>query len=346
MSPIDWRKLYAANRAVIEGRGTWPGGEPGAPAAAPGADGPRSSDVALLGPEPRAIGVPATKVPAFRIPALDFGPLDLPPLDSLPLDSLPIDLPPLDLPLGLPPLDVPATGVPNARLRAVALREAPPSAPGGALEQIRIGQRAVFIYTPPDLDAGVPAPLVIALHGCTQTAATFSAGALLNRAADRHGFVVAYPEQSRDANPQCCWNWFTGAHQMRGAGEPASIAAAARALVGDRGRQAIDPAQVFVTGMSAGGAMATIMAATYPDLFRAVAIHSGLAYGCARNLPGATSAMRSGAPDPAALGRAAFTAMGAHARAVPALVIHGTADQIVSPVNGEHAAERHLHGER
>jgi poly(hydroxyalkanoate) depolymerase family esterase len=273
MNSIDWRELYASNRAVIER----------ARRHASGGDGPR---------------------------------LDLPALSG-----------------GRPGLDLP-----NAP--AVA---PPADTPGGAWERVVHDGRPVFVYTPPDLPDGVPVPLVVALHGCTQSAATFSAGSLLNRAADRHGFAVAYPEQSHDHNPSCCWNWFAAGHQARGAGEPAFIAGATRALAADGAQQrTIDPARVFVAGMSAGGAMAAVMATTYPDVFAAVAIHSGLAYGCARSLPAATSAMTRGASDPDALGRAAFATMAAHARPVPALVVHGSADAIVCPVNGEHAARQWL----
>ena len=273
MNLIDWRELYAANRAVIEGR---------------------------------------TAEPAAW-PVTRGGPAGL---------ALP------GLAAGAPPGAFPA--------------EAPADTPGGTWKRIAHGGRPVFVYTPPELADDAPAPLVVALHGCTQTAATFSAGSLLNRAADRHGFVVAYPEQSREHNAQCCWNWFTSGHQARGAGEPAFIAGATRALVGGAGRAAIDPDRVFVAGMSAGGAMASVMAATYPDVFAAAAIHSGLAFGSARSLPAATSAMTRGAPDPDAQGRAALAAMGAQARPVPALVVHGTADAIVCPVNGEHAARQWL----
>jgi poly(hydroxyalkanoate) depolymerase family esterase len=200
--------------------------------------------------------------------------------------------------------------------------------------------RPVFVYAPPDLDPAVPAPLVVMLHGCTQNAASFSSGSLMNRTADRHGFVVAYPEQSREENPSCCWNWFSTSHQARGGGEPASIAGATRAVAEAADRWTIDPACVFVAGMSAGGAMAAVMAATYPDVFAGVAIHSGLGYGSARTMPDAMQAMRRGGPGPEAQGDAAFTAMGATARVVPAIVIHGTADAIVDPVNGEHAVRQ------
>jgi poly(hydroxyalkanoate) depolymerase family esterase len=275
MNLIDWRELYASNRAVIEGRRPAPWADGGGPGVGRGA---------LI---PAGAGLPNT------LPASEPG-------------------------------------------------EAPAGPAGGTWERLEHGRRAVFVYTPPDLDRGVAAPLVVALHGCTQSAATFAAGSLWNRAADRHGFVVAYPEQRREDNPQCCWNWFTSGHQARGAGEPAFIAGATRTLVAGGGHGAIDPERVFVVGMSAGGAMAAVMAATYPDVFAAVAIHSGLAYGCARSLPAATSAMTRGAPDPDAQGRAALAAMGAHARPVPALVVHGSADAIVCPVNGEHAARQWL----
>jgi poly(hydroxyalkanoate) depolymerase family esterase len=106
--------------------------------------------------------------------------------------------------------------------------------------------RPVFVYAPPDLDPAVPAPLVVMLHGCTQTAAAFSSGSLMNRTADRHGYVVAYPEQSREENPSCCWNWFSTSHQARGGGEPASIAGATRAVTEAADRWTIDPARVFV----------------------------------------------------------------------------------------------------
>ena len=202
--------------------------------------------------------------------------------------------------------------------------------------------RPIRVHVPEGLDPAAPAPLVVALHGSTQTAATFAAGALLDREADAGGFVVAYPEQVREDNPQSCWNWFSAGHQARGSGEPALLAGAARAVMAGDTAWTIDPERVFVVGMSAGGAMASILAATYPDVFAGLAVHSGLAYGCARSLPSATQAMARGGGDPEALGRAAFAAMGAAARPVPALVIHGTADHTVACVNGEHVVRQWL----
>ncbi|MEA2384513.1 MAG: hypothetical protein QOH72_4484 [Solirubrobacteraceae bacterium] len=289
MELIDWRELYAANRAVIDGRNPH---EAGGGFASPG-------------------GGQAASVLAHALPALPAGGLR------------------------------PAAGFP----RAAGLRGAAGTAPGAG-ELVRLEHddarraRPVFVYAPPGLDPDVPAPLVVMLHGCTQTAASFSSGSLMNRTADRHGFVVAYPEQSREENPSCCWNWFSTSHQARGGGEPASIAGATRAVAEAADRWTIDPERVYVAGMSAGGAMAGVMAATHPDVFSAVAVHSGLAYGSARSLPSATQAMTRGGPDPEAQGELAFTAMGTAARVVPALVIHGTADATVAPVNGEHAVRQ------
>jgi poly(hydroxyalkanoate) depolymerase family esterase len=195
--------------------------------------------------------------------------------------------------------------------------------------------RDVFVHTPPGLDASSPAPLVVMLHGCTQTAASFAAATGMNAAADRHGFVVAHAQQSREHNQQGCWNWFTSAHQRRGAGEPAFIASAARAIAQAGSRWAIDEDRVFVAGFSAGGAMASVVAATYPDVFAAAAIHSGLAYGSAHGLPAALTAMTRGGQSPDQQGRAALEAMGPAARVVPVISIHGTADPTVCPVNGD-----------
>jgi poly(hydroxyalkanoate) depolymerase family esterase len=205
---------------------------------------------------------------------------------------------------------------------------------------LTVGNRRVLVHTPPGLDASVAAPLVVMLHGCTQDPADFARGTGMNAAADAEGFVVAYPEQPRSANPQGCWNWFAREHQRREEGEPASIAAVVKALTGGAERVAIDPEQVYAAGMSAGGAMAGVLGATWPDLFAGVAIHSGLPYASATGVGAALQAMTRGTADPAAAGRAAHTAMGAVARPLPVLVIHGDADRTVRPCNGAQTAEQ------
>jgi poly(hydroxyalkanoate) depolymerase family esterase len=200
--------------------------------------------------------------------------------------------------------------------------------------------RSVFVYTPPTLAPPSAAGLVVMLHGCGQAPARFAAESTMNRAADRHGFVVLYPEQSHQDNQLSCWNWFLTAHQHRDAGEPGFIAGAVRMVMDVGARWQIDPARVFVAGLSAGGAMAAVMAATYPDLFAALAVHSGLAYGSATSLQAAYGAMANGGPDPRALGRAAHAAMGRRARVIPTFVVHGSADRVVAPVNGDRVVEQ------
>lgn len=185
--------------------------------------------------------------------------------------------------------------------------------------------RRALVHTPADGDPGIARPLVCMLHGCTQDAATFAAATGMNDAADRHGFIVVYPQQERGENAQRCWNWFDGRHQARGAGEPASIAAVVRDLVGTTTAWTVDSNRVFVAGLSAGGAMAAVLAATYPDLFAAVAVHSGLAYRSATSVPAAFAAMARGARKVAAMGD------------VPSIVIHGSKDRTVAPVNGDQA---------
>ena len=209
------------------------------------------------------------------------------------------------------------------------------------MERLESGGRPVFVHTPPDLPAG-PAPLVVMLHGCTQNAADFARGTRMNRLADQHGFVVAYPEQVRSANGQGCWNWFEPAHQQRGAGEPEGIAGATRMILGNGSRWTIDPDRVFVAGMSAGGAMSCVMGVTHPDLFAGVAAHSGLPFGSAKGVGAALQAMTRGVGDPASLESSAHRAMGSLARPVPALIVHGTADRTVCPVNGTQAVQQWL----
>ena len=219
--------------------------------------------------------------------------------------------------------------------RAVIERAGLRPAPLAETTSIVAGRtRRTLVHAPANLEPGIAVPLVCMLHGCTQDAASFAAATRMNEAADRHGFIAVYPQQERGENPQCCWNWFEPRHQARGAGEPASIAAVVREFIGTASELTVDPRRVFVAGLSAGGAMAAILAATYPDLFAAVAVHSGLAYGSATGVAGAFKAMARGVRDPEACGRAAHLA-GDLARPVPSMVIHGSADRTVVPANGE-----------
>jgi poly(hydroxyalkanoate) depolymerase family esterase len=215
------------------------------------------------------------------------------------------------------------------------VREAPPAAaPKGAAPPAVDSKPAQFItavhatssmhrvyklFVPPGA-GDTPLPLVVMLHGCQQDPDDFAAGTAMNELASRQGFYVLYPAQSRHVNPQGCWNWFKHSNQQRGRGEPEMIADMTRAVMAHR---AIDARRVYVAGLSAGGAMAAILGATYPDLYAAVGVHSGLAASAASDLPAALAAMRGGA------------ASGSDAmQGVPTIVFHGDADATVHPSNG------------
>ncbi|MBV8987993.1 MAG: PHB depolymerase family esterase [Solirubrobacterales bacterium] len=192
----------------------------------------------------------------------------------------------------------------------------------------------------------MPAPLVCMLHGCTQDPAMFAAATAMNESADRHNFVVVYPGQRRGQNAQGCWNWFLPEHQQRGAGEPELIAGIARRLIGAESGPRIDPTRIFVAGLSSGGAMALILAACYPDLFAAVAVHSGLPYRSAHNVASAFAVMGHADANETPDGAAIHAAMGAHARTVPSLVIHGTADRTVAPKNANNILAQSMYANR
>jgi poly(hydroxyalkanoate) depolymerase family esterase len=203
------------------------------------------------------------------------------------------------------------------------------------------GNGRYLLYTPAGLGATARAPLLVMLHGCTQTPVDLAHGTRMNDAADRHGFAVVYPEQTEGRNQQGCWNWFLAHHQARSSGEPALLAGITRDATARLGAR-VDPERVFVAGMSAGAAMAVVMGATHPDLFAAIGVHSGLAYGAATSQRMAFEAMGRGASDPARSGSAAYEAMGERARLMPIIVLHGTRDTVVRPVNGDHVVQQWL----
>ncbi|MFC6773612.1 alpha/beta hydrolase family esterase [Methylobacterium gregans] len=175
----------------------------------------------------------------------------------------------------------------------------------------------------------MPAPLVVMLHGCTQTPEDFAAGTGMNALAERDGVYVVYPGQSRRANGQRCWNWFEPRDQGRESGEAAIIADMTRAIVAEHG---LDPARVYIAGLSAGGAAAANIARAYPDLYAAVGVHSGLAAGCARDLTSALMAMRSGAAGAEIAGSSAGSSPTVR---VPTIVFHGDEDGTVSARNAD-----------
>lgn len=177
-----------------------------------------------------------------------------------------------------------------------------------------IGYRLYVPATPAD----AAMPLVIMLHGCTQSPEDFAIGTGMNAIAEELGWLIAYPAQPFTRNAQKCWNWFRPEDQLRDKGEPALIASIASDIV--RGQRA-DPSRIYIAGLSAGGAAAVIAASRYPDIFSAVGVHSGLPAGSATDVPSAFSAMRSGGQVPP------------HHAVVPVIVFHGSADKTVHPRN-------------
>ncbi|WOI47905.1 PHB depolymerase family esterase [Acidovorax sp. BLS4] len=186
-----------------------------------------------------------------------------------------------------------------------------------------------YLSVPPGAAAGTPMPLVLMLHGCTQNPQDFALGTGMNEAAAPANALVLYPAQAQGANAHGCWNWFRPQDQQRGHGEPATLVAMVRDAMA---RHPVDARRVYVAGLSAGGAMAALLAREYPDVFAAVGVHSGLQAGAAHNVMGALSAMKSGAkgtPGPASPAREDG------AGAPPLIVFHGDADETVHARNGE-----------
>jgi poly(hydroxyalkanoate) depolymerase family esterase len=201
------------------------------------------------------------------------------------------------------------------------------------------GTRAFKLFAPAGFE-GESLPLVVMLHGCTQDPDDFAAGTRMNELAQAEGFFVLYPAQAARSNSHKCWNWFSPADQRRGGGEPALLAGMVRHVLQTH---SIDPDRVYVAGLSAGGAMAAILANEYPDLFAAAGVHSGVASGAAHDVASAFSVMKHGpaaAPPWPSAGTTSWptpaqdTAADARAPA-PVIVFHGDADPTVAAVNGD-----------
>ncbi len=201
------------------------------------------------------------------------------------------------------------------------------------------GSRNFKLWLPGALETGRAWPLVMLLHGCTHDAQDMAEISGMNAVAEANQFLVVYPEQSRLANLLKCWNWFHPQHQMRDAGEPSILAAVVDQV---RATHNVDPGRIYVAGVSAGGAMASILAATYPDLFAAAAMFAGAEFKAATSTSEALAAMKYGGPDPVRQGQLAFEAMRSgltreNRRRMPLIVFHGTTDNSVSPVNADQA---------
>lgn len=208
--------------------------------------------------------------------------------------------------------------------RAAGTTAAPdPAPPGARVETGRHdtawGAREFRLYVPANRGPG-PAPLIVMLHGCTQSPEDFAAGTRMEALAETAGCLVLWPGQAQGANAQRCWNWFEPDHQRPDRGEPAILADMIRRIGTTEGA---DPARIHVAGLSAGGAAAMGMAAAFPDLFASVGVHSGLPAGAAHDLPSALGAMRRGATG------------GRTGPLPPTIVFHGDRDTTVHPANGE-----------
>ena len=192
------------------------------------------------------------------------------------------------------------------------------------------GTRAYKLYVPSQTSESLR-PLIVMLHGCTQSADDFARGTQMNGLAEEHGFLVLYPEQAASGNPSRCWNWFQPQDQQRDKGEPSLIAGMVREVAQAHG---VDERRVFVAGLSAGAAMAVVLGETYPDIFAAVGAHSGLPFASAHDIPSAMAAMKGGRGRGAASLSATTAGRRSCSQPVTTIVFHGDRDHTVQHSNG------------
>lgn len=197
------------------------------------------------------------------------------------------------------------------------------------------------VYVPESMSG---LPLVVVLHGCTQTAAGYDHGSGWSALADRYGFALLFPEQRRANNSNLCFNWFLPQHTRRDHGEALSIKQMVKTV---QARHRVDPSRTYITGLSAGGAMSAVMLSVYPELFAGGAIIAGLPYGAASSMPEAFSAMHGAAPIDGEALAAKVRSASSHKGPWPSVSVwHGSQDQTVTAANGTALVEqwRHLHG--
>ncbi|HEX2781916.1 MAG TPA: PHB depolymerase family esterase [Gemmatimonadaceae bacterium] len=201
------------------------------------------------------------------------------------------------------------------------------------------GTRRWSLYVPASLDPKGKPMLVVLLHGCTQDAADIARGTRIAEQAEKNGFLALLPEQPESANMKKCWNWYDSAHQGRDAGEPSIIAGLTAKIVKD---YHADADRVHLAGISAGAAMASLVAVAYPEMYASVAFHSGLPWRAATNVAAALGVMAKGTEETLNLGLDAVKAMGPRKRPIPALIIQGGSDKVVNPANADGLARQWL----
>lgn len=197
------------------------------------------------------------------------------------------------------------------------------------------GSRAFHVYVPKGLRRNAWAPLLVALHGCTQTAQEFAQSTRFHQLADRHKFVLVFPEQARTSNAQRCWNWHLAGNQLPNQGETAILAGIVRRVINDRRRWRIDPTRVYAVGLSAGGAMASTLGINYPELFAGIGVHSGPPYRAASSPAQVMSAMQGlrRPPSPSVLKSHPMP---------PMIIFQGTSDGTVWPANAQRHTDQWL----
>src|SRR6266550_1667107 len=199
------------------------------------------------------------------------------------------------------------------------------------------GTRNYKLWIPSGIEKRKAVPLVMMLHGCMQKPDDLAMISGMNEIADRNNFLVVYPEQTTEANPLRCWNWFAPKHQSRDAGEPALLAAVVKQV---QVSNSIDGNRIYVAGISAGAAMAVVMGVTYPDLFNGIGLCAGLEFKAGTSVETGLVAMKQGGPDPKQQGMIAFRTIAEHLRGkpkrrMPVIVFQGDADPYVNPLNAD-----------
>lgn len=200
------------------------------------------------------------------------------------------------------------------------------------------GAREFQTWVPTNYQPGTALPMVLVIHGCLSEPNSMAEVSRFNELADRENFIVVYPRQNLNDNPQRCWNFMFSFNQERGSGEPSILAGIVNKV---KSRYSVDRTRVYVTGISSGGAMTSIMAACYSDVFAAAAVHSGGMYKGGVGLVTSAESLLLGSPyDPNVRGRDAWKCSGSPRRLMPTLVFHGTDDSVVNPINGDQTVQQ------